>query len=166
MAKLLLEYGADKNRKSGLNAWTPLHAVILSELPEPQKLSTCRVILEAGAEYQNTVLDRDGRSPADVAAAKGLRTITALFENEGKRRREHYDKFLMEYQEKSAKRLSEVQSILAGDEHSKRAEINMRIDSFLQNLVVDRPAKPKRNMIRANEDAKQFAALSAPARGG
>lgn len=72
VVRLLLQAGADKDKLTRSNGWTPLHCAAWNG-----RLDVVRVLLEAGA--RKNPLTEDGLSPLRLASDNGQEAIKALF---------------------------------------------------------------------------------------
>jgi superfamily I DNA/RNA helicase len=130
--ELLLSYEGLINKRCGDVQWTPLHSIVSSSIPESAKLQCCQALLLHGAEYQNTALSRDRKTPMDLAQEASLRQ---LFADESQRRRDNYEEDMARHKQNSAHRLSFVQRLLARDEANQRVDIETKISKVLDLLA-------------------------------
>jgi hypothetical protein len=154
VAKLLRDFGANVHRKCGPTLETPLHAVVSSTvISEEQKAETCRVLLDGFAEYKNGALNSSHKSPLDVASDLGLMQLVRLFTEEEDRRILNYEQMQMDLERKSEINLSPVDSILAANDSTKRADMSERIQILVEQIkskIDDEDATGRRpkNVVR------------------
>ena len=142
VVELLRQHDASVHRKCGPTEETPLHAVVSSEIPEEQKVETCRCLLDGFAEYKHGALNTSLQSPLDMATEIGHLQLVKLFDDEEHLRIENYEQMQLDLVAKSELNLSLVEAMLAEGIETKRANVSERIDGLVKKIKSKRDEGP------------------------
>ena len=113
---------------------TPLHCIISMKLPEELKLSAVRILLEHGAEYKDSALNKLHKSPYDLSAG----SIRQLLDAEELRRKVDYEQIQKQWEEQAALKLSAVEALLKQPIEQKRGAVKDHISTMTAKMIARR----------------------------